>query len=281
MRTNSRLIALALVASAGVIASGFGVSNQALAHAASTELVQAKTAEEVFTRYVEALGGDAKVRTITTRYVEGIVENTKTKSKSRLTAWQKAPNLIRIELESPGLNTFDQGYDGKIGWMKDVRSARVLEGDDLAGLMESADFYTEIEWKRKFKKMELMPDSPFDGKSANVVKVTNQSGKVQIMYFDAATGLLAGYQDEVPPASSGAAAKKPSLTIVGEYKDFDGVKFATRYVQRAPELEIVTTYRKVEMNAAITTDFAMPQDVKDAIESSKKAPVPTAPASKK
>jgi hypothetical protein len=172
------------------------------------------------------------------------------------------------------LNTFDQGFDGTVGWAKDVRSARILQGDDLASLMESGDFYTEIEWKRKYTKMEVQPDSPFDGKTANVVKVTTKNGKAQTLYFDPGTGLLVGYADEAVPGTN----KKATLTIVGDYKEFAGIKFATRYVQRSADVELITTYRKVEMNAAITTDFGMPPEAKAAIEEAKKnaTPVPQA-----
>ncbi|MBU6413034.1 MAG: hypothetical protein KGS45_06135 [Planctomycetes bacterium] len=249
-----------------------GVSNATVSHLETTENVTAaaKTAEEILTRYVEALGGEAKYRAITTRYVEGVVENTKTKTRSRLVAWQKAPDQIRVELESPGLNTFEQGFDGTIGWARDVRTARILEGEDLDGLKESGDFYTEIEWKRKYTKMDAQPDSPFDGKPANVVKVTTKAGKNQTLYFDPATGLLVGYADE----ANAAANKKATLTIVGDYKEFGGIKFATRYVQRSADVELITTYRKVEMNATFTMSFTMPPEVKAAIEEAKKNATP-------
>lgn len=258
-----------------------GVSNATVSHLETTENVTAaaKTAEEILTRYVEALGGEANYRAITTRYVEGVVENTKTKTRSRLVAWQKAPDQIRVELESPGLNTFEQGFDGTIGWARDVRTARILEGEDLDGLKESGDFYTEIEWKRKYAKMDAQPDSPFDGKPANVVKVTTKAGKNQTLYFDPATGLLVGYADE----ANAAANKKATLTIVGDYKEFAGIKFATRYVQRSADVELITTYRKVEMNAAFTMSFTMPPEVKAAIEEAKKnaTPLPTPSDGKK
>jgi outer membrane lipoprotein-sorting protein len=267
-----KTVAMGMLMLLGASGVATGMASATSASVAEASTLQAKTAEEILTRYVEALGGEAKYRAITTRYVEGVVENTKTKSRSRLVAWQKAPNLIRVELESPGLNTFDQGYDGTIGWARDVRMARILEGDDLASLMESGDFYTEIEWKRKYTKMEVMPDSPFDGKNANVVKATTKSGKIQTLYFDPATGLLVGYADDASGAS-----KKATLTIVGEYKEFAGIKFATRYVQRSADVELITTYRKVEMNATITTDFSMPPEVKAAIEEAKKNATPLPP----
>ncbi len=264
-----------------VLALGFCGMAGGVAHAtaATVETVGvAKTAEEIFTRYVEALGGETKYRAITSRYIEGVVENTKTKSRSRLVAWLKAPNQIRIELESPGLNTFDQGYDGKVGWAKDVRTAKLLEGDELTSLLESGDFYAEIEWKRRFTKMDVQPDSPFDGKTANVVKVVTQAGKQQTLYFDVATGLLAGYSEE----AAGGANKKATLTIVSEYKDFQGIKFATRYTQRSNDVELITNYRTVELNPQMTMDFSVPPEVAAAVEEAKKAakPVP-APATKK
>lgn len=259
-------LGLAILTTAfGGVASGY-VEVARESHVATT-VSQAKTAEEIFTRYVEALGGEAKYKTLTSRYVEGVVENVKTKTKSRLTAWQKAPNQIRIELETPALNTFDQGFDGTVGWMREVRNARLLEGDELAVLKETGDFYGEIEWKRRYAKMEVLPDSPFDGKTANVVKATNQAGKVQTLYFDAATGLLAGYQEEGAVVTT---TKKPTITIVGDYKDFDGVKYATRYVQRSGDSELVTTYRKVVMNPSMTMDFSVPPDVKATIEKNTK-----------
>lgn len=257
----------------------FGTTTAETAINATSASAQAKTAEEILTRYVEALGGEAKYRAITSRYIEGVVENAKTKIKSRLTAWQRAPNQIRIELETPALNTFDQTYDGTIGWMKDVRNVKLLEGDELAVLQESGDFYTEIEWKRKYTKMEVLPDTPFDGKNSNVVKVTTKTGKVQTQYFDIATGLLAGYQEEAAVVTT---TKKPTITIVGDYKDFDGVKYATRYVQRSGDSELVTIYRTVQMNPPITMDFSMPPEVKAAIDQAKKAePAPPNPATPK
>lgn len=246
----------------------FGTATAETTSNATVASAQAKTAEEILARYVEALGGEAKYRAITSRYVEGVVENAKTKIKSRLTAWQKAPNQIRIELETPALNTFDQTYDGTIGWMKDVRNVKILEGDELAVLKESGDFYTEIEWKRKYTKMEVLPDAPFDGKNSNVVKVTTATGKVQTQYFDITTGLLAGYQEDAAVVTT---TKKPTITIVGDYKDFDGIKYATRYVQRSGDSELVTIYRTVQMNPPITMDFSMPPEVKAAIDEAKKA----------
>ena len=93
---------------------------------ASRNAEKRPTVEEVFAKYVTAIGGEAAVRKIQTRESDVSVERPKFVNPSgKPTAvhiYQKAPDKFLMVITAPDGTVSYQGYNGTTGWQKRRRN---------------------------------------------------------------------------------------------------------------------------------------------------------------
>src|SRR5262245_34805821 len=101
------------------------------------------TPASVLARYVQALGGEAALRAITTRVTDGAFDNGRG-LKTRYRIVEQTPSMrVTIigadPIDSPGGS--GRGYDGAHGWDKSFigTSLRALDGRELADAARDAD----------------------------------------------------------------------------------------------------------------------------------------------
>ncbi len=237
--------------------------------------------EKVFEDYVKAIGGEQAIRAVNTRYFDGTMENKRAKSISRMTAWQKAPNLSYAEVETLGQGTFAQGYDGKDAWSVDANGVvKVLTGAEAASVIDSALMYGDLEWKTRYTDVKTVGDTTFEGKAALEVSCKTIGGTARSIFFDPKTWLELGVRETVdgPPAADGKPTKQFLLTIFEDYRDVAGVKTPAKFVQKLGDMEIISAFKTVEANTERKVSFEKPVGEK-APEPAAAAPV-AAPASK-
>lgn len=75
-----------------------------------------KKADEVLASYVTALGGRTALEKITSRTAKGSFEVSGIAMSGPVETYAKAPNLMLLVLKMPGQETFQDGFDGKVGW---------------------------------------------------------------------------------------------------------------------------------------------------------------------
>ena len=161
------------------------------------------TADKLFERYRNALGGDAALKTITTRYTRATslrskVINSgtpKAAAVNRGESWvvetyQKAPEKFLAVVTTPR-GVIYQAYNGKTGWIKSSDGEREMTASEVAGIRRQAALHNDLSLKDQYSRMEVVGREKIGDRDTFVVEALSLNDKTERLYFDANTGLLA------------------------------------------------------------------------------------------
>src|SRR6185295_13490155 len=104
------------------------------------------------------------------------------------------PAKIRTIVILPTLRV-ESGYDGKNAWEIDPATGpALLTGRRQSEMIDEAWFDSALHEPDYVKDMTVVAREKFDMRDCIKLKVTFLSGNEEFQYFDAATGLQAGYE---------------------------------------------------------------------------------------
>jgi hypothetical protein len=210
----------------------------------------AMTAEELVTKNLEARGGAAKLRAITSIHRVGKVR-TGGGLDAKVESWAIAPDNFRGEFSLQGM-TAVQAWDGKQAWsispFQGRRDPQKVSPDDAKALIEQSDIAGPlVDYQAKGNKIEYIGTEDIDGTDAHKLRVTLKNGDSQVLFLDpdqfleirVVTHRMVRGQEEV------------STTDLGEYEKVDGIYFPFESGRNHTE--------KVELNQPIDKKmFAFP-----------------------
>lgn len=232
-------------------------------------------AKDLFAKHVQAMGGEAKAAQVTSRILDSVVKVDPPGNVGRITAYQRRPDQLLVILEQPGILTLELGYDGKVGWTRSLGSpVQIAQGDDLAGMQQTAVFHGDMEYKTIFSSMQTLSKEAFGGKQCYKVKVVDAGGRESFRYFDSESGLIIGRAQSLRTPRG----IEEQVTSIAEYRDFEGLLYPSLQTEQRPGVTITTQLRSVAVNPADMRTLEAPPHV---IEALKNAPAPapaTAPA---
>src|SRR2546429_190747 len=102
-----------------------------------TRTAEAVNVDDVLNKYVDALGGAAALRAVTSRVMKGTI-TVPAGAKGSIAIFAKAPNKLLTVTSITGLGESREGYDGTTAWaLDDDGKAREVQ----AFAKREADFY--------------------------------------------------------------------------------------------------------------------------------------------
>ncbi len=224
--------------------------------AQTTEL---PAAQELVNRFVSAIGGADAFRRHTSMRLTGAVEVPAMALRMELDVRQKQPNLLSMTMTLPGLGEVRSGFDGTVGWIIDpMQGARIMEGVELAQASDQAAWDAVLRSPTLVREMRTVELTQMGGQPCYRVHVIWRSGRESHDCYSSDTGLLVGsqYEQHSPMGSTRVE------TLISEYKEFGGVKFATRVTQNAEGQQFVVTVDNVEFGNVSDSDVAPPEAIR-------------------
>jgi len=160
------------------------------------------SAEQVWDRYVQALGGTKaidKIRTRTTKItlLRPKLINAGTPKAAILNrgetvtieTYQKAPDkYLAVITASDGV--VYQGFNGTNGWTKTAQGQRQMSSVEVARIKQQTDLYKEIRLKERYSKIEMLGREKIGEREVYVLDARSLGAKTERLYFDAQSGLL-------------------------------------------------------------------------------------------
>jgi hypothetical protein len=221
------------------------------------------SAKEVMEKYIKVTGGREAHLKIRTAVTEGTLEIAGQAIKGKMHMWQEGHKSL-VEVEIPGFGKIVEATDGKHAWTVNlITGNRLKEGKELDEALFDAEMHGDVNWEKRYKKVEVIGIENVDGKPAYKVIATPEKTQPRTMYFDKESGLL-------------VKAETKSITQMGEidaemhvsdYREVSGVKQPFKSVLKVGPQEIIITLEKVEANVEIPKDrFEMPKEIKDLIK---------------
>lgn len=200
-------------------------------------------AEEVITKAIEATGGEAAYKALSSRKVVGSIEFVGVGLKGSLLLQQEAPDKMGTTLELEGVGTFLQGTDGTTAYeINPISGERLLEGPEKAAFMREAAFYSDLNWQEYYAKAETTGEEEVDGTRCFVVEMTPKEGKPETRYYAADSGLLVKSKRTVESPMGEIQVE----SSVSDYRDVDGIKIPFVSTESLVGQEVKTTIESVE-----------------------------------
>ena len=216
------------------------------------------TASDIFTRSIEAIGGEAAIRKHTCMVTKGTLSMPAAGMSGKLEITTLAPNKVVTAMEFPGVGIIRQGFDGTVGWsMNPMQGPSLIEGPMLEELKKSSDMYKDLDPSKIWTKAETKGAVNFGGVPCYEIVVTGGPGD-GALYYDIQSGLTRGMVLTVETPMG----KMPSTTIMSDYKEFDGVTIAARTDIEAMNMKQVLTVDSVNYEPVDPAIFNLPPEIK-------------------
>ncbi len=211
------------------------------------------SAEKVFDKYVQALGGKAAIDKHTSRYMKGTIEVPTFGASGTLEQYAKAPDKIVTKSTFEGYGDVISAFDGKTGWGDDPQQGRRdLTGAELGLTRRNADFQRALHLKEQYKTVAVTGKTKAGDREAYVVEATPPEGGTEKMFFDAENGLL--LRTEAPGPESGTI-----VSTFSDYKDVEGLKVAHTIQQDLPNVSLVVKITELKFDVPVDdAKFAKP-----------------------
>jgi negative regulator of sigma E activity len=193
-----------------------------------------KEAKATIDKAIKAMGGEEKLTGIKAFSAKG---------KGQI-ALEGNDYDFTFEMTTKGIDQYRSSYevevdgkkfdgvtvlDGDKGWKKEAGEVKKLDGEALA--VEKRNAYLDVvpilivPLKHNGFKLDSASDEKIGDKAVAVVRVTGPEGKEFTLYFDKESGLPVKMNGLV---TDGQGEEAMHETTFEEYKDFDGIKVATR-----------------------------------------------------
>jgi hypothetical protein len=222
--------------------------------------LQAQTADDYIAKYVAAVGGAEKIRSVTTlkrsgKFIGG------GGFEAPYTQENKRPNMVRQEFTIQGLVGVN-AYDGKTGWKIEPwggkKDPETMGEDEMKSILEDAVFDGPlVDYKEKGNKVEYLGLEPVEGTDAVKLKVTVPNGDVYLYYMD--TDYNVPIKIDTKRMIRGA--EREFETILGDYKEVNGwyLPFSYEVGAKGSPFKQTIAYEKIEANLPIDDSrFAKP-----------------------
>ena len=217
---------------------------------------QLPSADEIFNKYIAAVGGQAKVDALKSRTLKGTTTQT-VGNPIPFEVEQSAPDKFHI-VATLQQGTVERGYNGTVGWDKSPNGVRELSAWDLLRIQASLDFLRNLRLKEQFTATRVRPAQKIGDRPVVMVIGTTPSGTQERLYFDAETGLLLRRIAYL----STMLGLIPDQVDFEDYRDVDGLKLP--FTVRVASIDVgspisVRTFSEMKLNVPVDdSKFNMP-----------------------
>ncbi len=218
------------------------------------------TVDQIFDRYVQAIGGKAAFAKLTTRVMVGTWENQARGLTRPLEIYVKAPDKY---VQIIGFGEASSGFNGEVGWSLNTtqNGLRELTGAGLARQKREAEFYKEIKIRELYARLTLAGKKKVGDREAYVIEAVSAAGNTEKLYFDAQTGLLVRRDGTAEVSSDGESQVRVASEVYFEdYREVDGIKLPFTIRLKLGSAGIISTrFREIKHNVPIDdSQFSVP-----------------------
>jgi hypothetical protein len=213
------------------------------------------SADQIFSKYIEAIGGQANIDKIKSRTAKGSVAQPNGTVTFDIS--QSTPDKFHITATTP-TGAFERGFNGTAGWEKGPRGVRPLSPVEVAQLQTSLGLLRHLRLKEQFTSIRARGIQKIGDRGAYLVIGTTADNRQERLFFDTATGLLVRRITYMTTL----IGLIPEQIDFEDYRDVGGVKFP--FTVRVSSIEVgnpvsARTFLEMKLNAPVDeAKFNMP-----------------------
>jgi len=206
------------------------------------------SADEIFSKYAAALGGQTTIDKLKSRIAKGTVTQANGNS-FQFELSQAAPDKFYLLVTTPQ-GTIERGFNGQVGWEKTARGVREVTGTELINFKAANGLFTLLKLKEQYSRPPRVRKDKLGDRDVYIVDGTTTENRRMRLYFDATSGLLLRRTTTMPTM----IGIIPDQIDLEDYRDAEGLKFP--FTARAAILEVgnptsTRTFTELKLNAPV------------------------------
>ena len=202
--------------------------------------------DDVVAKYLEAIGGAARIDAVKSRVVKGTVDVVGVSRGGRFETYAQAPNKISSLLEARPVGPLRQGFNGQTGWSRTPLGLETLKKNEVMALQRTGDFYGHLKLKDVYSKITLAGTSKIGYREVYVLDL-QATGAVERLYLDTQTYLPV--RSDIL-TTIGTVSGKAEI-YYDDWQEVDGIKYPFSVSASHSKTTMVFTVKEVKHNVQI------------------------------
>jgi hypothetical protein len=220
----------------------------------------AQSVNTIFSRYLQFLGGEQRLKTIHSRIDSGTYNYGGIEFP--FVSYAQAPDHYKYIVTFKG-KYFAQAFDGKDGWKIDVfkneKTKTILHGKAATAMANEADVHLEspfLHYKQKGSTATLTTPDTVDNKPCYRIQFITSGADTALYSFDPQTGALL---KKVATAKNTELNDATLETFYTNYTEQAGLKFPLKITSKIKDQTVLTiTIKNVILNPTIDDNLFKP-----------------------
>ena len=244
---------------AGLIATALIGSSLTLAWPAAA--ADAPTVDSILAKHLEAVGGKAAMEKVHSSHVQLKMES-EILGSSEGEVFTQAPDRQRSHLDLGTAGIIDDGFDGKVAWVKNPwQGLRVKTGDELAKVKRDAQIHRELNFKGLYPDLAYKGIEKVGDEEAWLLESKPTATSKEKFWFSTKTALLLRQESQYE-GQDGAV----NVNILPQdYKALDGLRYPgvmkMKFSSGGRDYEFSMKFLNVKHNVEIdSAKFAKPAE---------------------
>jgi hypothetical protein len=193
------------------------------------------TVQQVYDKYLAAVGGQAAAGKFQTQILKGTVAQSQNRN-SNFEVTTKAPDKYLLVVETPQ-GSMRRALTGSTGWTANPRGTRALGPAELAEARRAADLFGLVKFAPA-STMRVVGRRKLGDRDVIVVADRPSEAVQRRYFFDAETGLLA----RIVTLTDALLNNLPEQVDFEDYRDVDGAKIP--FVVRVSAIDTFNSYTR-------------------------------------
>jgi hypothetical protein len=220
------------------------------------------SADEIFSKYAAAVGGQTAIDKLKSRTAKGTFTQANGNS-FQFELSQAAPDKFYLLVTTPR-GTIERGFNGQVGWEKTAGAVREITGAELANIRTANGLFSLLKLKEQYSRPPRVRKDKLGDRDVYIVDGTTTDNRRMRLYFDATSGLLLRRTTTMPTI----VGIIPDQIDLEDYREADGLKFP--FTAHAAMVDVgnptsTRTFTELKLNVPVDeSKFNMPQAPKPA-----------------
>lgn len=218
-----------------------------------------KKAENIFSSYVKAIGGEKAINSIENMVVRSELTFLESGVKIDREIIVDKANKYYCKASANRMGSFFKAYDGNTCWELYPTGLRLITGKEKTTFLNESVFLRHAKWEANLAEYQFLGQVTIDGIELLKISVTTIYGVNETWYFNKNDGLLARVEEQL---------EMPNETIkvantFEDYRELNGVKLSFKQQIIMPGKTNKITCSSILLNQPLDNSiFAVPIDEK-------------------
>jgi hypothetical protein len=214
----------------------------------TSQVQEAGVVDQILSRQSATIGNREAFAKVHTRVTHMSVQSPTTGVHYTQTVSLKAPNLVLVETQTPGVGLETRGFDGKNGWFSsDIEGNRPLKPPEVSQLIYLTNINQLGQLAATCPYRRLLGRRLVNGRTVDAVALAAPKGPPATFYFDKESGRLI----RIATSTVIPGEEFESTIDFADFRVVDGVEVPFQITSETPVMKTVSTVVSVENNVRL------------------------------